>query len=170
MYQLFPEQNLGALGDGGAVMSRNADLAARARLVANHGAERKYHYLEVGINSRLDGLQAAFLNVKPDHYHDLIARRQAVADRYDALLAGRAVATSPQSHSSHVFHQYCVMAGCDRSAVQNALKEQGIPTAVLSRCLWVQPAMAEVGRVADGGTPVSQDAAARILALPMQPN
>ena len=93
----FPSKNLGALGDGGAVMARNADLAARARLVANHGAERKYHHLEVGINSRLDGLQAAFLNVKLDHYHDLIARRQAAADRYDAMLAGSAVGnTSPR--------------------------------------------------------------------------
>ena len=167
----FPSKNLGALGDGGAVMARNADLAARARLVANHGAERKYHHLEVGINSRLDGLQAAFLSVKLVHYHDLIARRQTAADRYDAMLADSAVVTPHRDpHSSHVFHQYCVMlpAGCDRSAVQNALKEQGIPTAVYyPGALSAQPAMAEVGRVADGGTPVSQDAAARILALPM---
>ena len=74
------------------------------------------------------------------------------------------------AHSSHVFHQYCVMlpAGCDRSAVQDALREQGIPTAVYyPGTLSTQPAMAQLGRVSDGGTPVSQDAAAGILALPM---
>ena len=115
--------------------------------------------------------KSAFLNVKLDHYHDLIARRQAAADRYDAMLADSAVATPHRDpHSSHVFHQYCVMlpAGCDRSAVQDALKGQGIPTAVYyPGALSAQPAMANVGRIAAGGTPESQDAAARILALPM---
>ena len=82
----FPSKNLGALGDGGAVMTRNADLAERVRRLSNHGAERKYHHLEVGFNSRLDGLQAALLNVKLTHWEDLIARRRAAAARYDALL------------------------------------------------------------------------------------
>ena len=73
----FPSKNLGALGDGGAVLTRDESLAARVRRLANHGAERKYHHLEVGFNSRLDGLQAALLNVKLDHWPDLMARRQA---------------------------------------------------------------------------------------------
>ena len=73
----FPSKNLGALGDGGAMLTRDDALAARVRRLANHGAERKYHHLEVGFNSRLDGLQAALLNVKLGHWPDMVARRQA---------------------------------------------------------------------------------------------
>ncbi|MEC7693154.1 MAG: DegT/DnrJ/EryC1/StrS family aminotransferase [Bacteroidota bacterium] len=168
----FPSKNLGALGDGGAVLTRNEALAARVKRLANHGAERKYHHLEVGCNSRLDGLQAAFLSVKLRHWGDMIARRQAAADRYDALLAQReGIATPVRSASStHLFHQYCVLLpeGTDRDALQHDLKQAGIPTAVYYPTpLSSQPAFAQGGRTVEGGTPAAHAVAAQILALPM---
>ena len=168
----FPSKNLGALGDGGAVLTRNEALAARVKRLANHGAERKYHHLEVGCNSRLDGLQAAFLSVKLRHWSDMIARRQAAADRYDALLAQyEGIATPVRSASStHLFHQYCVLLpeGTDRDALQHALRQAGIPTAVYYPTpLSSQPAFERSGRTLDEGTPAAHSVAARILALPM---
>ena len=168
----FPSKNLGALGDGGAVLTRNEALAARVKRLANHGAERKYHHLEVGCNSRLDGLQAAFLSVKLRHWSDMIARRQAAADRYDALLAQHeGIATPVRSASStHLFHQYCVLLpeGTDRDALQHALRQAGIPTAVYYPTpLSSQPAFERSGRTLEEGTSAAHSVAARILALPM---
>ena len=167
----FPSKNLGALGDGGAVMARNADLAARARTRrqprrrAQVPPPRGRHQLPPRRPS--SGLPQR--QTRPLPRPDCAASSCRRPVRRD--VGGHAVATPHRDpHSSHVFHQYCVMlpAGCDRSAVQNALKEQGIPTAVYyPGALSAQPAMAQLGRVAEGGTPVSQDAAARILALPM---
>ena len=170
----FPSKNLGALGDGGAVLTRDAALAARIRRLANHGAERKYHHLEVGFNSRLDGLQAALLNVKLDHWSDLVARRQAAARRYDALLDSGAMTdlNTPfrDPRSTHLFHQYCVLLpdGTDRDALQRGLLAVGIPTAVYYPTpLSSQPAFAGAARTERMGTPVAHDVAGRILALPM---
>jgi len=170
----FPSKNLGALGDGGAVLTRDETLAARVRRLANHGAERKYHHLEVGFNSRLDGLQAALLNVKLDHWSDLVARRQAAARRYDALLDPVALTdlTPPfrDPRSTHLFHQYCVLlpVGTDRDALQRGLLAAGIPTAVYYPTpLSSQPAFAGSARTERMGTPVAHDVAGRILALPM---
>ena len=168
----FPSKNLGALGDGGAVLTRNEALAARVKRLANHGAERKYHHLEVGCNSRLDGLQAAFLSVKLRHWSDMIARRQAAADHYDALLAQHEGIAAPVrlAFSTHLFHQYCVLLpeGTDRDALQHDLKQAGIPTAVYYPTpLSSQPAFEQGGRAVEGGTPAAHAVAARILALPM---
>ena len=170
----FPSKNLGALGDGGAVLTRNEDLAARVRRLANHGAERKYHHLEVGFNSRLDGLQAALLKVKLGHWPDMVARRQAAADRYDALIAqhGNADLLPPQRHaqSTHLFHQYSVLLpkGSNRKAIQDTLHAEGIPTAVYYPTpLSSQPAFQTTATTVEEGTPVAHDVSDRILALPM---
>lgn len=170
----FPSKNLGALGDGGAVLTRDSGLAARVRRLANHGADRKYHHLEVGVNSRLDGLQAAFLNVKLNHWDDLVARRQDAASRYDELLAAAptvSVSTPARDpHSTHLFHQYCVLLphGTDRTALQSSLLDVGIPTAVYYPTpLSSQPAFSGTARLAPRGTGVAHDVADRILALPM---
>ena len=170
----FPSKNLGALGDGGAVMTRDAEMAARVRRLSNHGAERKYHHLEVGFNSRLDGLQAALLNVKLAHWEDMVARRRAAAARYDALLDDVAftdvIRPARATHSTHTFHQYCILlpVGADRTAFQEAMKDAGIPTAVYYPTpLSSQPAFAQSARTVRQGTPVAHDVAGRILALPM---
>ena len=170
----FPSKNLGALGDGGAVLTRRQAWAERVRRLANHGAERKYHHLETGVNSRLDGLQAAFLNVKLDHWDDLINRRQAAADVYDELLSQHKQfgVTPPHRNerSTHLFHQYCVLLpeGTPRDDLQSKLLAEGIPTAVYYPTpLSSQPAFARGRQIVEGGTPKAHDIAKRILALPM---
>jgi len=192
----FPSKNLGALGDGGAVLGTDEALVGRVRRLANHGADRKYHHLEVGVNSRLDGLQAAFLNVKLSHFDAMVARRREAAAMYDRALAAanarwaadreRAPETAQalahggtrepvqgpvrDPRSTHMFHQYCVLlpSGTDRDAVQDRLVKHGIPTAVYYPTpLSSQPAFSGLGRLVDGGTPVAHEVAGRILALPM---
>lgn len=128
----FPSKNLGCYGDGGAVVATSAELAGLARLISNHGSKKKYHNEVVGINSRLDALQAAILDVKLRHLDAYTARRREAADRYDALLAGIPGVTiptrSPASH--HVFHQYTIRIGSGRDDVHHKLEEAGIPSAV----------------------------------------
>ena len=170
----FPSKNLGALGDGGAVMTRDENLASRVRRLANHGAERKYHHLEIGFNSRLDGLQAAVLQVKLNHWKDLIERRQTAAARYDELLNDSAfsdvIRPERSECSTHTFHQYCIQlpSGTDRTTLQAALSGAGIPTAVYYPTpLSSQPAFQNAAKTEPLGTPVAHDVASRILALPM---
>ncbi|MDA0729130.1 MAG: DegT/DnrJ/EryC1/StrS family aminotransferase [Bacteroidetes bacterium] len=178
----FPSKNLGALGDGGAVLTRNASLAEKVRLLANHGAKQKYHHLEIGLNSRLDGLQAAFLGAKLPHFDDMIARRQKAASWYDVALgagpgawAGGAgdfgvVVPFREERSTHMFHQYCVLLPreTNREAVQRELQSRGIPTAVYYPTpLSSQPAFQGKGRTVEGGTPAAHEVSRRILALPM---
>lgn len=173
----FPSKNLGALGDGGAVLTKDVQLAERVRRLANHGAVQKYHHIELGVNSRLDGLQAAFLRVKLKHWSDLIARRRSAADCYDRVIEAKLnVQSLPMTipmrdaKSSHTFHQYCLRLpkGTDRKRLQAQLLEAGIPTAVYYPTpLSAQPAFGSGARVVAHGTPQAHDAAARILALPM---
>lgn len=179
----FPSKNLGCMGDGGAVLvgslgrQMDGDLANKVRCIANHGSTRKYHHTMVGINSRLDTLQAAFLNVKLNHWSDIVASRQEAATRYDALIddmnsRGEAQVEPPlrSTFSDHLFHQYCVLLphGVDRDQLQAQLKAVGVASMVYYPTpLSSQPAFAELGRTVEGGTPCAHDVARRILALPM---
>lgn len=128
----FPSKNLGCYGDGGGVVSKSAELAERARLISNHGSRKKYHNEVVGINSRLDSIQAAILDVKLRHLDEYTQRRRHAADIYDRLLSGIPGVTIParSPHSHHVFHQYTIRIGRGRDDVQRKLDEAGIPSAV----------------------------------------
>lgn len=128
----FPSKNLGCYGDGGAVISRSDELAERARLIANHGSSRKYHNEVVGINSRLDTIQAAILQAKLPHLGDFTQRRRDAADRYDALLSGIPGIAIPHRspHSRHVFHQYTLRIRRHRDLLRGALTDAGIPSAI----------------------------------------
>ena len=179
----FPSKNLGCMGDGGAVMvgtlgrQMDGDLPNKVRCIANHGSTRKYHHTKVGINSRLDTLQAAFLNVKLNHWSDIVASRLEAAARYDGLIddmnfRGEVQVERPQrsTFSDHLFHQYCVLLphGVDRDQLQAQLKAVGVASMVYYPTpLSSQPAFAELGRTVEGGTPCAHDVARRILALPM---
>jgi dTDP-4-amino-4,6-dideoxygalactose transaminase len=179
----FPSKNLGCMGDGGAVLIGNLgrqmdrDLANKVRCIANHGSTRKYHHTMVGINSRLDTLQAAFLNVKLNHWSDIVAARQAAAMRYDQMIddmnsLGREQVERPRrsTFSDHLFHQYCVLLphGVDRNQLQAELNKVGVASMVYYPTpLSSQPAFATLGRAVEGGTPCAHDIANRILALPM---
>ncbi|MEZ4921376.1 MAG: DegT/DnrJ/EryC1/StrS family aminotransferase [Saprospiraceae bacterium] len=129
----FPSKNLGCYGDGGAVMCQDDELAARLRLVANHGMSRRYYHDEIGINSRLDSIQAAILRIKLRKLDEYNAARRAAADRYDAAFADvdQLVAPKRSAFSSHVFHQYTLrVTDGRRDALQAHLMEHGFPAMI----------------------------------------
>src|SRR5574344_2721253 len=123
----FPSKNLGCYGDGGAIFTNDDDLAARMRAIANHGMVVQYHHDFVGVNSRLDSIQAAVLNAKLPHLNEYIEARQKAAATYDKAFAGNKHIITPVhfASSTHVFHQYTLkLVGVDRNAVQAKLKEK----------------------------------------------
>jgi len=129
----FPSKNLGCFGDGGAICTNDDDLAAKARVVASHGQTEMYVHDEVGVNSRLDAMQAAVLGVKLPHLDDFIARRTEVANRYDAAFADVDAIKTPvrNPRSKHVFHQYTlVLNGVDRNALKQFLAENDVPSMI----------------------------------------
>lgn len=129
----FPSKNLGCFGDGGAVFTDDDLLAERVRLLANHGSKVKYHHEMVGINSRLDSIQAAVLKVKLKHLHTYIAARKRAAEFYDEALKNVDSILLPRraGYSDHTFHQYTIRCcGCDRDVLKSSLAEYGIPSMV----------------------------------------
>jgi dTDP-4-amino-4,6-dideoxygalactose transaminase len=166
----FPSKNLGAFGDGGALFTRDQALADRLRMIANHGQQKKYQHDVIGVNSRLDTLQAAILSVKLNYLDDYAARRQAVADYYDKHLAGVPFLQLPgrASYSSHVFHQYTVRTkGVDRDALKAYLQEKGVPTMIYYPIpLHLQAAYRKPG-VSDGAFPITEQLSRTVLSLPV---
>jgi dTDP-4-amino-4,6-dideoxygalactose transaminase len=169
----FPSKNLGCLGDGGALFTRDATRAQFLHQLANHGQSQKYHHQRIGLNSRLDTLQAALLRVKLRHLPAAQAARQAVAARYDAALGGisglRIPARDPRS--THVFHQYTLQIEGDsrRDTLQQHLKQQGVPSAVYYPLpVHQQPAYAYLGYRA-GQFPVAERLCRQVLSLPVHP-
>ena len=169
-FSFYPTKNLGALGDGGAIATGNAALAERLAALRQYGWYRHYVSDAVGVNSRLDELQAAILRAKLPHLDAQNARRGAIAARYDAALAGGGIAPPARRPGGvHVFHQY-VLRVPNRAEVQAALRAQGIGTGVHYPVpVHLQPAYR--GRVALGPAAcrASERAAAEVLSLPMYP-
>ena len=131
----FPSKNLGCYGDGGALFIRDARLAERARMIANHGQKIKYHHDIVGCNSRLDTLQAAILDVKLRHLREYTAARNRVADKYDEGLASvkDIILPARATNSTHAFHQYTIrVGGKRRDELKTFLQSQGIPSMIYS--------------------------------------
>ncbi len=129
----FPSKPLACFGDGGALMIDDDRLAARAKMIANHGQEVKYHHKRIGCNSRLDTLQAAVLEVKLPHIDAFAEARRQVALRYDAAFGNdeRWSIPSRAPYSTHVYHQYTLrVANGRRDDLQHYLKEKGIPSMV----------------------------------------
>lgn len=168
-FSFFPSKNLGAYGDAGMLVTNDADLAARARSLRAHGGRVKYHHEELGVNSRLDEVQAAILRVKLPHLEDWIARRRAVAARYDAALAPRGIATPVEaSGRRHVYHQYTIRVE-DRDRVQAALNDAGVQTMVYYPVpLHLQEVHAGMN-LREGAFPHSERAAREVISLPMYP-
>jgi UDP-2-acetamido-2-deoxy-ribo-hexuluronate aminotransferase len=166
----FPSKNLGCMGDGGAVFTRDAALAERIKMMANHGQKVKYYHDTVGINSRLDTLQAAVLRVKLPHLNDFARRRQAVAAAYDAAFAAVPGVRIPvrAAESTHVFHQYTLLLdGVDRAAFQAELQSRGIPTMVYYPVpLHLQKAYARPDYPV-GTFPVAEYLAQNVVSLPI---
>ena len=166
----YPSKNLGAYGDGGAVLATDPELAERARHVANHGAAQKYHHTRIGVNSRLDAMQAAVLRVKLRELTGWTDARRAAAALYDAHLAGAADVVRParDPHAGHVFHQYTVRVPADaRDALRAELRAQGIPTMVYyPEPIHLMPAFPGG---APGDLPETERACREVLSLPMHP-
>ncbi len=129
----FPSKNLGAYGDGGALFTRDGNLAERLRMIANHGQVKRYYHELVGCNSRLDSIQAAVLNVKLPLLDRYIGRRIKVADEYDRAFANHPGITTPYRapYSKHVFHQYTLLLeGADRNKLQEHLASKKVPSMI----------------------------------------
>lgn len=129
----YPSKNLGAYGDGGAISTNRADLAEKMQMVANHGQVRRYYHDVVGVNSRLDAIQAVVLGVKLKRLDEYAAARRAAADFYDQALAGLDWIQTPVRHpkSTHVFHQYTLLVkNGQRDALQTYLQQKGVPTMI----------------------------------------
>ena len=162
----FPSKPLGCYGDGGAVFTSDPELAKSIRQIARHGQEKRYHHVRIGMNSRLDTLQAAILLPKLDILDDEVAARQQVAHNYMMGLRGASV-TLPviAEYNVSAWAQYTVRVG-NRTAVQEALKSAGVPTAVhypmpLNR----QPAVSDPTAVLPHGDNAAED----VMSLPMHP-
>lgn len=163
----FPSKPLGCYGDGGAIFTNDGELAKVIRQIARHGQDRRYHHVRVGVNSRIDTLQAAILLPKLDIFEEEIALRQQVAARYDAALSKAGVDSIPfiESGNTSVYAQYTVRVD-ERGAVQARLKAQGIPTAVHYPIpLNKQPAVADRSVTLEIGDRVAE----QVMSLPMHP-
>lgn len=129
----FPSKNLGCFGDGGAIFTNDDELAKMAAMIASHGQSKLYTHDVVGVNSRLDSMQAAVLRIKLRHLDDFIGRRIAVADKYDAAFSNIDEIKTPirDKRSKHVFHQYTlVLNGVDRNGMKEFLQENDIPSMI----------------------------------------
>ncbi len=166
----FPSKNLGCYGDGGAVFTNDDALAERMRAIANHGMFVRYHHDMIGVNSRLDSIQAAVLDAKLPHLDAYIAARQKAAAYYDRAFADNMHILIPahQPHSTHVYHQYTLrLVGVERDKVREALAEQGIPSMVYYPVpLHLQKAYQDP-RYRQGDFPVAERLANCVLSLPM---
>lgn len=163
----FPSKPLGCYGDGGALFTGDDALAGTLRQIARHGQDRRYHHVRVGVNSRLDTLQAAVLLAKLDVFEDEIALRQNVALRYDRWLPKAGITGTPhvEDGNTSVYAQYTIRVP-ERSAVQAHLHQAGIPTAVHYPVpLNLQPAVADTA----APLPVGDRLAQEVLSLPMHP-
>ncbi|MBR1631012.1 MAG: DegT/DnrJ/EryC1/StrS family aminotransferase [Paludibacteraceae bacterium] len=166
----FPTKNLGCYGDGGAVYTNDARLAERMRSIANHGMAQRYHYERIGINSRLDSMQAAVLKAKLPELADFIARRQAAAALYDELLADIPTIRRPRINpdSTHAYHQYTIrVLNTDRDRMRDALADHGIPSMVYYPVpLHMQQAYQKIGASLHP-CPTSELLSQQVLSLPM---
>ncbi|MCC6371233.1 MAG: DegT/DnrJ/EryC1/StrS family aminotransferase [Bacteroidia bacterium] len=166
----FPSKNLGCYGDGGAMYTNNDELAKKMRMIAHHGQSVQYVHDVLGVNSRLDTIQAAILKVKLKHLDEYAAARNRAADYYDKAFANHPKLKTPvrSKHSDHVFHQYTLqLKGIDRTSLREKLAERGIPAMIYYPIpLHHQKAFAS-SRFIDKDFPVTLKLCASVLSLPM---
>ena len=166
----FPSKNLGCFGDGGAIFTNNDELAASMRAIANHGMVVRYHHDLVGVNSRLDSIQAAVLEVKLKHLDQYCANRLAAADFYDAAFAAsnKIITPTRSPKSTHVFHQYTLkLNNVNRVELIKHLADKGIPAMVYYPVpLHLQKAYQD-SRYKAGDFPVAEQLSECVMSLPM---
>lgn len=162
----FPSKPLGCYGDGGAIFTSDEELAKVLRQIARHGQDRRYHHIRVGVNSRLDTLQAAILLPKLEIFPRELEQRQQVAQQYQSLLEAAGIAAPyVEAHNVSAWAQFTVQVD-ERDIVQETLKAAGIPTAVHYPIpLNKQPAVADY----QAQLPIGDAIARRVMSLPMHP-
>ena len=166
----FPSKNLGCYGDGGAIFTNDDELAARMQAIANHGMVVRYHHDMIGVNSRLDSIQAAVLDAKLPHLDEYITARQQAAEYYDKVFASNEKVLIPcrAPHSTHVFHQYTLrVIGADRDSLREGLAEKGIPAMIYYPVPLHQQKAYLDPRYKEGDFPIAERLAACVLSLPM---
>jgi dTDP-4-amino-4,6-dideoxygalactose transaminase len=166
-FSFYPTKNLGALGDGGAIVTRDRALADRVRRLRNGGQSERYCHVEPGVNSRLDELQAAVLRARLPHLSAWTDRRRELAALYRSSLAGSSITPIPERDAGHVYHLFVVRSN-DRPALQRHLRNRGIETLVhypipIPR----QPAFAGEGAAP---FPRAETACGEVLSLPLHPS
>jgi dTDP-4-amino-4,6-dideoxygalactose transaminase len=166
-FSFYPTKNLGCYGDGGAVLTSDAQLAARLRRLRQYGQEQRYHHVERGVNSRLDDLQAAILSVKLKSLDDCNEERRSLAKVYDDRLANLA-RPAIRSGVEHVFHLY-VVRHPQRDAFRAALERRGVGSLIHYPVpVHLQPAYRDLG-VPEGALPTTERLAKEICSLPLYP-
>lgn len=166
----FPSKNLGCFGDGGALFTNSDELAENLRMIANHGQKVRYYHDVIGVNSRLDTIQAAILDIKLRHLNKYAEARRSVADYYDRSFEDTAGVITPNRvvNGTHVFHQYTmrVLEG-KRDALRAHLEERGIPSMIYYPLpLHFQKAF-ENDRYPKGSMPISEQLSSEVLSLPI---
>ena len=166
----FPSKNLGCYGDGGAVFTNNDELAEKLKMIANHGQKIKYIHESIGVNSRLDTLQASILSIKLKYLDQYNNSRNEVADRYDAAFNNCKNITIPErtSFSTHVFHQYTLkIENVSRDGLKKYLADHDVPSMIYYPIpLHLQKAYASYGFI-KGDFPVSENLCNKVLSLPI---
>lgn len=166
----FPSKNLGCYGDGGAIYTNDDILAAKLKMIAHHGQSVQYIHDVLGVNSRLDTIQAAILKIKLKHLDEYAAARNTAADYYDRAFSNHPKLKTPKrvKNSTHVFHQYTLqLKGIDRTAMREFLASKGIPAMIYYPIpLHMQKAYKDE-RYKEGDFPVTEKLCASVLSLPM---
>ena len=174
-FSFYPTKNLGGMGDGGIMTTNDPDTAERLRLFANHGMKPRYYHQVIGINSRLDAFQAAILNVKMKHLQSYGDRRQANADQYKTLMDQfgiSALVSAPEqtAGSVHVWNQFTIrIPDGKRDAVRSLLAEKNIGAEIYYPIPLHQQSCFEYLGYAQGSLPVTEQAAAEVLSIPIYP-
>jgi dTDP-4-amino-4,6-dideoxygalactose transaminase len=166
----FPSKNLGCFGDGGAIFTNDEDLAKKLQMIANHGQAKKYHHESIGVNSRLDTIQAAILNVKLKHLDRYSASRNEAADRYDESFKNHPSIKTPKraKNSTHVFHQYTIQVeGAERDELKNYLAEKGVPSMVYYPISLHQQVAYQGYGYKKGDFPIAESLCLKVLSLPI---
>jgi dTDP-4-amino-4,6-dideoxygalactose transaminase len=165
----YPAKNLGAAGDGGLMLTDSDELAAKVRMIANHGQNERYKHFVLGVNSRLDAIQAAILNIKLDFLDEWNKKRRSAAERYKANLKETAIIPFEHPDNYHIYHQFSIQVS-RRDDLQKYLNENKIPSAIHYPIpLHLQHAFKDMG-LARGSFPISEKVADGIISLPMHPH
>jgi UDP-2-acetamido-2-deoxy-ribo-hexuluronate aminotransferase len=164
----FPSKPLGCYGDGGACLTSDDELAAKMRMLRNHGQDRRYHHPAIGVNARMDTIQAAVLLAKLEVFDEEVTRRAKIGTRYSELLGEWVKVPYIAPGNTSVYAQYTIEVE-DREHFQSEMKRLGVPTTVhYPEAIHLQPAFRYLQRGA-GAFPVAEESAARVVSLPMHP-